>query len=466
MGSLLIWNYIGLLETIRNQKITQDTLLSVEYLQDDIHEVEIARHGYLLTGKAGYFNSFIKLNSKIEADLQKLHLLVAVEPQQYQRFKQIKHAIESHVKALKRVLQAKPVAARPMPSTIRQTEQEKQWLDQTSYLLSQIAAEETRQFQRQEQALEQDMRGSIFIGGALAVAIFLILIWLYYTLNREIITRQEAQDALSQSLEREHLAREQAEQANQEKSRILGFVSHDFKNSLAAIARFTEILKRDENTLNTQQKEFLNYISEGIYHLQMLITDILDKAKMEEGQLVPSLEWIDLQAFLQQIKPYIIVFAEPKNIKVSIEIQPGLSGIEADPKFLRQILLNLLSNATKYNKPDGHVSLKIQEAENRSFVQLEVRDTGIGIPAEQIPKLFKPYFRMKKPEREHIEGTGLGLAFIKKLIEIQGGYIVVDSQEGVGSTFTVFLPNPIASLPDTREDNTHPAPSPETHTHL
>lgn len=236
-------------------------------------------------------------------------------------------------------------------------------------------------------------------------------------------------------------ARQESEEANRLKTRVLAFVSHDFKNPLSAMGRFVKMLDKGDNGLTPYQHELISYLGDGIAQLRAMVTDILDKARMEEGKLTLSLEWVEIRPVLDELKPVMQSLAMDRQVTVTYVIDPDFLGLEADPRFLRQIILNLLSNAIKYNKRRGEVILKIQETPNHQFASIEVQDTGLGIPADKIPEIFNDYFRVGTASYDQIEGTGLGLAFIKKLIDMHGGQITVTSQVGAGSTFTVLLPN-------------------------
>jgi PAS domain S-box-containing protein len=239
-------------------------------------------------------------------------------------------------------------------------------------------------------------------------------------------------------------AKKEAEEANRQKTRVLAFVSHDLKNPLSALGRFAAVLEQEaEGHLSEKQLTIVGYIIDGVRQMRALVTDILDKARLEQGQLSVALEVIALRAFLDALNPMITMMSEEKNVHVIVDIQPELKEMEADPRFLRQILLNLLSNATKYNKDDGQVILKMHLSDDEQFIVIKVIDTGCGIPSEKIPKLFTDYFRTGQTEQ--VEGTGLGLAFIKRLVEMQGGSLSVESELGVGSTFTVTLPSHISA---------------------
>lgn len=243
--------------------------------------------------------------------------------------------------------------------------------------------------------------------------------------------------------QQERLAKQAAEEANRQKSKILSFVSHDFKNPLDSIKRFINILEKDqEEALSEKHRELVGYIAEGVTQLRYMVTDILDKARLEEGRVNPVPERIELRPFMDELRPIFNSMASQRNVQVNIGIQPPLTEINADPTHLRQIFINLISNAVKYNRRNGQVFLRIHSAEDKQFVVIEVQDTGIGIPPEKIPRLFTEYYRADLLHSDLIEGTGLGLAFVKKLVELQGGSITVESEGGVGSTFKVLLPNP------------------------
>jgi PAS domain S-box-containing protein len=242
--------------------------------------------------------------------------------------------------------------------------------------------------------------------------------------------------------QRESQAKLAAEEANRQKTKILSFVSHDFKNPLDSIKRFISILEKDQTeALSEKHRELIGYIAEGVIQLRYMVTDILDKARLEEGRINPVLERIELRPFINELKPIFNSMASQRNVQVNIEIQPKLVQINADPTHLRQILINLISNAIKYNRINGETFLRFSLSDNEQGVLIEVQDTGIGIPSEKMPQLFTEYYRADLSHIDLTEGTGLGLAFIKKLVELHGGTVTVESELGVGSTFKVWLPN-------------------------
>lgn len=179
------------------------------------------------------------------------------------------------------------------------------------------------------------------------------------------------------------------EQVSRQKSKVLSMVSHDLKTPLAAVGRFAEILGKDTH-LSLDQREIVSYILESIQQMRAMVTDILDRARIEAGKVHVRPMEIEMEAFVAKLMPTVQALAEEKMLDVQVEIQPGLT-LVADPALLRLILLNLLSNAVKYNKRQGSIRLRAQEDEDGHHVVITVQDTGIGIPADKLPLLFTEF---------------------------------------------------------------------------
>lgn len=241
--------------------------------------------------------------------------------------------------------------------------------------------------------------------------------------------------------QQETQAKQEAEEANRQKSKILSYVSHDFKNPLASMKRFIELLERDKaDPLSEKHREFIGYIAESASLLNNMVLAILDKARLEDGKIIPVPQWLEISSLLNDLKPLFNSMASQQKIELCIEQGPGLTALKADPVHIRQILINLISNAVKYNRKNGKIFLRFYKSKDKQFAVIEVQDTGLGIPKEKLSHLFTDYFRTNLAQVSLIEGTGLGLAFIKKLIELHGGSITVNSEIGVGSTFIAKLP--------------------------
>ncbi len=233
------------------------------------------------------------------------------------------------------------------------------------------------------------------------------------------------------------MAMEEARSANYAKSAFLSSMSHELRTPLNAILGFAQILSSDRlpSTLE-QKKEFAGHILKSGRHLLTLINEILDLAKVESGTVSLSLEPVGLDVILQECRDMIAPLASQRGIGMTFPDACPLN-VLADRTRLKQILLNLLSNALKYNREQGQVAIECApQAGGR--VRISVRDTGVGLDAEQLALLFQPFNRLGQ-EGGTEEGSGIGLVVTKRLVELMDGSICVSSAPGEGSTFWIEL---------------------------
>ena len=233
------------------------------------------------------------------------------------------------------------------------------------------------------------------------------------------------------------MAMEEARSANYAKSAFLSSMSHELRTPLNAILGFAQILSSDRlpSTLE-QKKEFAGHILKSGRHLLTLINEILDLAKVESGTVSLSLEPVGLDAILQECRDMIAPLASQRGIGMAFPDACPLN-VLADRTRLKQILLNLLSNALKYNREQGQVAIEcVPHACGR--VRISVRDTGVGLDAEQLALLFQPFNRLGQ-EGGTEEGSGIGLVVTKRLVELMDGNIGVSSAPGEGSIFWIEL---------------------------
>lgn len=237
----------------------------------------------------------------------------------------------------------------------------------------------------------------------------------------------------------EQQAKNLAETANQKKSQFLASISHELRTPLTAIIGYSEMMGQGMGgELSDKQKRYLHNIVTSGKHLLDIVNDLLDFTKAGSNKIKLEPQWIQLEPFIQEIHELVAKQAERKKVSLTFNVQPRLEGITADPVRLKQIFLNLLSNAIKFNKESGYVIVRLFE--DKAWLVCEIADSGIGIPKEKISELFTEFYQIDNSLARRFEGTGLGLALTKKLIELQGGTISVESIDGVGSTFTFKLP--------------------------
>ncbi|KQV78790.1 PAS domain-containing hybrid sensor histidine kinase/response regulator [Rhizobacter sp. Root1221] len=225
-----------------------------------------------------------------------------------------------------------------------------------------------------------------------------------------------------------------AQRESEAKSRFLSRMSHELRTPLNAVLGFAQLLQRGAS-LAPDQREKVAHIHSAGEHLLALINDVLDLSSLEQGQLRVELQPVPLAEVLDDTLPLVHALALQHGVEVGIGDVPGVAW--GDRTRIRQVAINLLTNAIKYNRPGGHVT--VTGTIHGNAVTLDVVDTGRGMTGQQLGQLFEPFNRLGV-EREGIEGTGIGLAVVKALLERMGGAIEVASEAGSGSRFTVRLP--------------------------
>lgn len=215
-------------------------------------------------------------------------------------------------------------------------------------------------------------------------------------------------------------------------------MSHELRTPLNAVLGFAQLLEFDE--LSSDQTHSVQHILKAGRHLLTLIDEVLDVSRIEAGTMVLALKELDPVTMLDEIVRIMQPMAETYEVTLELELADtaGLNVI-ADAQRLKQVILNLLSNSIKYNCRVGRVTVRCQNL-NDSFVRLEVRDTGIGISAEKMTRLFTPFERLGA-EQTGIEGSGIGLTLTKHLVEVMHGKLTLESTEGQGTIVWVDLPS-------------------------
>jgi PAS domain S-box-containing protein len=263
------------------------------------------------------------------------------------------------------------------------------------------------------------------------------------TLELRVRERTTALQMANEALE---AARDQATAANQAKSSFLAQMSHELRTPLNAIIGYSELLLEDaEAEGNAASAPDLKRIIDAGKHLLALINDILDLSKVEAGRMELCLERFDVPAVVRGVVQTIQPLVEKNHNTLTVACPDGVGVMYADGLRVRQVLFNLLSNACKFTH-HGTVSLAVarEPSDQGEWVVFRVRDTGIGMTAEQLRKLFQPFAQADATLARKFEGTGLGLAISRRFCELMGGTIGVESEPGRGSTFTVRLPAAVA----------------------
>ncbi len=228
-----------------------------------------------------------------------------------------------------------------------------------------------------------------------------------------------------------------AEKANLAKSDFLSSISHELRTPLNAILGFAQLIETGTPAPTPAQKRSVDQILKAGWYLLDLINEILDLALIESGKLSLSVEPVSLQEVLMECRSMVESQARQRSIGMAFPRLPARSYVKADRTRLKQVLINLLFNAIKYNQPSGHVSVECAEP-SPGTLRISVRDTGAGLSPEQVSQLFQPFNRLGQESGKE-EGTGIGLVVTQRLVELMGGEIGADSTQGVGSVFWVEM---------------------------
>ncbi len=272
-----------------------------------------------------------------------------------------------------------------------------------------------------------------------------LLLILYMTLGQLKATemRRRLQAKTLESVTRQRLDASRMShlrQANQAKSEFLANMSHEIRTPMAAVLGFAELLE-DPTIQDNEKADFIHIIKTNGYFLQTIINDILDISKIESGKLEIELSSFSVIEVADEVVSLMAIKAREQGIDLEIMFEfPLPSQVTSDKLRLRQILLNLVGNAIKFTG-FGSVILRVsfRQTEEANWIDISIRDTGIGIPPEQLDRVFEPFSQADASTSRHFGGTGLGLAISKRLAEKLGGDITVQSEIGKGSHFNVSI---------------------------
>lgn len=277
---------------------------------------------------------------------------------------------------------------------------------------------------RESPYLLQTLKGYLF-EVVLALVAALVLTIIFYIIQMNLLTRRELEKAL--------LA---ADEANRAKDAFLSNMSHELRTPLNAIIGFSQVLNA-RSDVSEAVKKMVEKIHISGKNLLALVNTLLDFSKIESGKTELSLFPFEMKTLMYEVKVMIEPMAHKKGLSLIDQIPESLI-LHADRQLIKQVFINLLSNAVKFSHENGKITLEHETTGN--FETFHVRDEGLGIPSDKIETLFEPFVQIREHQNSSVKGTGLGLSIIKRIIELHGGKVWIESEQGEGSCFSFTLP--------------------------
>jgi len=267
------------------------------------------------------------------------------------------------------------------------------------------------------------------------------------------LNRFQIEFQLRRSEERLRLAQEEADQANRTKSEFLAHMSHELRTPLNAILGYSEILKDDVFThgLCDQYRDYAQAVHKSGHHLLNLINDLLDLSKIEAGSCTLDIRSNALFPLLEEVLTLFVPIASERNIRITCDIPASMTRIRADERALKQVLVNLVSNAVKFSHEGGEVTILGRETQQNSI--LSVIDRGIGIAAEELDAALKPFEQTSSAAHANTNGTGLGLPITKLLIEQHEGSLTLNSALNEGTRVSLQFPRAVEAVKAEKPEN-------------
>jgi signal transduction histidine kinase len=282
------------------------------------------------------------------------------------------------------------------------------------------------------------------IAGILGVGVFFLPLAFTIYATRLYVGQTKSQmdrleEIVAERTEDLQKANEEMKRLDRVKNHFFSVINHEMRTPLTAITGYTELLLV-RTSLSPEQAKMLSTIKSNSQRLMDLVNNFLDISRLEEGKLTVMPEVMGMLPAVKQALAVVHPMAEAKHISISVDVLPETPDVWGDPQRVNQILVNLLSNAVKFTPDTGTVTISARLSETTDDVLVGVTDTGVGIPAEQVPYVFERFNRLERSDIQHTIGTGLGLSIVKGLVEAHGGRIWVESEEGRGTCFAFTLP--------------------------
>ncbi|MBD0385462.1 MAG: CHASE3 domain-containing protein [Nostoc sp. C3-bin3] len=431
MGTASLISYQNATQLIASSNQVKDTHKVMKNVIDifaTLTDAEAGRRGYILYGEQSELKRYYQAMQSLDAKVKKLQQQIADDSYQQQRLTKLRLLIAQRVELSKRSINLKETGKSSFTIQAPLVNQSNQNRNQILEILTQMQAREENLLQISVRHSQDNIRNRMLIEFLGTFLSFAILLGVYALLYQQLVKRQQA-ETIQKSLAQE-------KELSELKLRFFSMVSHEFRTPLSIILGSAQLLAQS-NQQWTEEKKLKNLyrIQSSARSMNQLLTDILTLTRAEAGKLEFHPKLMDLEAFCINLIEDL-QFSNQQQHTIKFINQRNCTHAKLDENILYSILSNLLSNAIKYSLPEGTIFLILSCEPHAIF--FEVKDNGIGIPSEFKEHLFEPFHRANNVGK--IVGSGLGLAVVKKCLEIHHGEIYVDSEVGDGTSFTIKFP--------------------------
>ncbi len=441
---------------------THAVLDAMSVVRGNTVQTELSTRNFRQTGEPSHLARRDAAIAAREIALQDLTRLTDDNPVQQTRLEMLRAVVEERKAISQRVEQLRKAQGEAAASAWVATAPLRQTEERLFLLLDAMQEEERRLLDARSAGYARARQTALAASTSAALALFTLLVVTYALIRRQLRAVEAGRRALA---EREIALREvnvALERSDRMKSDFLASMSHELRTPLNAIIGFSEVLRDGlAGAVTPRQREYLQDISNSGTHLLALINDILDLSKVEAGKMTLEPENVPVDSHMKAALSIVREKATAHRLALELQVSPDCGEIRADGRKFKQIVYNLLSNAVKFTPEGGRVVLGARRVSAREvpraaapdgppeFLEISVADTGIGISAEHQERLFSAFTQIDSSLARHYEGTGLGLALVKRLTELHGGAVGLESTPGQGSTFRVWLPYRPARISET-----------------
>ncbi len=410
-------------------------IIALEKAFSGMQDMETGQRGFVLAGEESYLDVFHAGVKKYEENVAELTRLLKDDPAQLDRLGKLREVASLKRDEMDRTIALRRNGNEEEALSLVRNGTGKQDMDRFRAIMEEMTGLENAILVQRRDRLVANLHRTNFVVAAtggiaiLAGAIGVVLLLIFFRTQER--------------LEKVRTDKDKAIQADQAKSEFLAMMSHEIRTPMNAILGFGEML--EESVETSQQKHYAKAILSSGNSLLTLINDILDLSKIEASKLELHPELVSIANFCENLETLFSFRAEEKRLVYSIEMHPDTPPVLTfDALRVRQVMVNLVGNALKFT-PAGKVQVAVYTEEigggdERVNLHFEVKDTGIGIPKDELGEIFRPFYQVDSRHSRHFQGTGLGLTICERLVKTMGGSITVASEAGKGSTFHVIIP--------------------------